>query len=38
MFETLFENMKYMDEGTKQGLVFAAGIAIYYLFRKLFSR
>ena len=38
MFDALMENFKYMDNSTKQGLVFAAGIAIYYLFRKLFSR
>lgn len=38
MFDSLFEGMKYMDEGTKQGLIFAAGIAVYYLFRRLFSR
>ena len=38
MFESLMENFKYMDEGTKTGLVFAAGMAIYYLFSKLFKK
>jgi len=38
MFDSLMESFKYMDEGTKQGIIFAVGIAGYYLFKKLFSR
>ena len=38
MFEALMENFKYMDNGTKQGLVFAAGIAVYSLCRRLFRQ
>ena len=36
MFESLMENFKYMDNGTKQGLIFALGMAGYYLVRRLF--
>lgn len=38
MFEALMENFKYMDESTKAGLMFAAGIAVYYLVSKLFKK
>lgn len=38
MFEAIMENFKYMDESTKAGLMFAAGIAVYYLVSKLFKR
>ena len=38
MFEAIMENFKYMEEGTKTGLMFAAGMALYYLFSKLFKR
>jgi len=37
MFDSLFEGFKYMDESTKAGLMFAAGIAAYYLVSKLFK-
>ncbi len=37
MFESLFENLKFVDEGTMQGAVFAIGIAVYYLCKKLFA-
>ena len=35
MFESLFEGFKYMDNGTKQGIIFAVGMAGYYLVRRL---
>ncbi len=38
MFESLFENLKFVDEGTMQGAVFAIGIAVYYLCKKLFTK
>ena len=38
MFEAIMENFKYMDESTKAGIMFAAGIAMYYLVSKLFKK
>ena len=38
MFDSIMEGFKYMDESTKAGLMFAAGIAVYYLFSKLLKR
>ena len=38
MFEALMENFKYMDNSTKQGIMFASGIAIYYLITKLMGK
>ena len=38
MFESIMENFKFMDEGAQQGIVFALGIAIYYVISKMFSR
>ncbi len=38
MFDSLMESFKYMDDATKQGIVFAVGIAVYYLLKKLFVR
>lgn len=35
MFESLFEGFKYMENGTKQGIIFAIGMAGYYLVRRL---
>jgi len=36
MFDSIVDGFKYMDEGTKQGIIFALGIAAYYIARKLF--
>ena len=38
MIEKIMQEFQYMDNGTTQGMVFAIGIAAYYLFRKLFSK
>ena len=38
MFESIMESFKYMEEGTKAGLMFAAGMGLYYLFSRLFKR
>lgn len=38
MFESLMENFKYMDNGTKQGIIFAIGMAGYYLISKMFRK
>lgn len=35
MFESLFEGFKYMENSTKQGIIFAIGMAGYYLVRRL---
>ena len=35
MFEALMENFKYMENGTKQGIIFALGMGGYYLIRRL---
>ena len=38
MFESLFENFKYMENSTKQGIIFAIGMAAYYLVSKLVKK
>ena len=38
MFEGLFEGFKYMESGTKQGIIFAIGMASYYLINKLVKK
>lgn len=35
MFEYLMTEFQHLDNGTKQGLIFAVGIAGYYLVRRL---
>ena len=35
MFESLFEGFKYMENSTKQGIIFAIGMGGYYLVRRL---
>ena len=35
MFESLLEGFKYMENGTKQGIIFAIGMGGYYLIRRL---
>lgn len=38
MFEQLMENLKYVDDSTMQGIVFAAGIAFFYICKKIVDK
>ena len=38
MFEAIFENIKFMDKGAQQGIIFAIGIGVYYMYKTLSSR
>ena len=35
MFEALMENFKYMENSTKQGIIFALGMGGYYVIRRI---
>lgn len=38
MFETIMENFKFMDKGAQQGIIFAIGIGVYYMYKTLTSK